>query len=177
MILTGTPLSRRLLPLPRDPRPLPPADNSLVPSEAGPKVRMEVRSEPTLSCSFAMKSPSGASTSSSSESFGSKLLRLLCRLEAGGPRVVGVEGRIMGSLKSLDGRRSGKVTLLRKGNLFLLSNILSTQLPHLLLYLNWQMWLVTWLLVINTKNWYVAKCQHIQIQSSIFQCTVQSICN
>ena len=121
MILTGTPLSRRLLPLPRDPRPLPPADNSLGPSEAGPKVRMEVRSEPTLSCSFAMKSPSGASTSSSSESFGSKLLRLLCRLEAGGPRVVGVEGRIMGSLKSLDGRRSGKVTLLRKGNLFCLA--------------------------------------------------------
>ena len=82
---------------------------------------MEVRSEPTLSCSFAMKSPSGASTSSSSESFGSKLLRLLCRLEAGGPRVVGVEGRIMGSLKSLDGRRSGKVTLLGKGNLFCLA--------------------------------------------------------
>ena len=132
MILTGTPLSRRLLPLPRDPRPLPPADNSLVPSEAGPKVRMEVRSEPTLSCSFAMKSPSGASTSSSSESFGSKLLRLLCRLEAGGPRVVGVEGRIMGSLKSLDGRRSGKVTYA----IYLFSAILSTQLPHLLFHLN-----------------------------------------
>ena len=102
-------LSRRLLPLPRDARPLPPAENSLLASEAWrSNGRIQVRSEPTLCCSLASQSPSGAS--SSSESFGSKLLRLFWRLEAGGPRLVGVEGRIIGSLKSLDGRRSGKAT-------------------------------------------------------------------
>ena len=111
VILTGTPLSRRLLPRPLDPKPRPPPGNSLLPA-AGPKARsrIEVRSEPTLSCSLAMKSPSGASTSSSSGSFGSKLFRLCWRLEAGGPRLARAEGRIIGSLKSFDGRRSGNAT-------------------------------------------------------------------
>ena len=49
--------------------------------------------------------------SSSSSSCGSKLFRLFCRLLPGGLRVVRIEGRTAGSLKSFDGRRSGNATL------------------------------------------------------------------